>query len=40
MQDLLKDARDEGLVKLLIDRAKDEISDRLLSMAEEKEADL
>lgn len=34
---LIKEARDEGLVQTLLQRAKDELGDALLRLAEEKE---
>lgn len=40
LKKLQKEARDEGLVNQLLQRAKDDISDSLLWLAEEKEQDL
>ena len=37
---LLGEARDEGLVSTLLAKAKEDISDTLLELAEEKEQDL
>ena len=40
LKKLQREARDEGLVNQLLQRAKDDISDSLLRLAEEKEQDL